>query len=400
MKRHRQLAALMIGLFAFTLCASSLLAAEPNKKAWLENWYKQNPQWRALHFMRAPKPEDLPKFEKLIAESLVPAGINVLILGITYDFQYQSHPELKCTGMNKKQARELVETCHKSGIRLIPLFECLGHQSMDRGLLKGYPDFDQPLDIAPGDKHSYSHEWCPSNPNVNKIVCDLFDELIDAFHADALHVGMDEVFMIGSKNCPKCHGKNVAELFAGVVNPLHDHLVKEKGVEMLMWGDRLLKSPEYGSRNAASTAGTHPAIDMVPKDIIMCDWHYPMQDDYPSVRFFEEKGFRVLPATWHYRNAALAFIRCSHRDATDRMLGFLFTYWARDCNGLLEALKTEDTNQSNYADDKPGPNPRVTSRQYANVIQAGLKEIAHPSEAPKPSPTKNKPTKEPTTDGI
>ena len=164
MKRQRQLAALMIGLFAFALAAGTLLAAEPDKKAWLENWYKQNPQWRALHMMRAPKPENLPKFEKLIAESLVPAGINVLILGINYEFQYQSHPELKCTGMNKKQARELVETCHKCGIRLIPLFECLGHQPSRGGLLKAHPEFDQPLDIPAGDKHSLQPRVVPLEP--------------------------------------------------------------------------------------------------------------------------------------------------------------------------------------------------------------------------------------------
>ena len=145
---------------------------------------------------------------------------------------------------------------------------------------------------------------------MNPIVFDLMDELIDAFEADALHVGMDEVFLIGSEKCPRCKGKDVAELFAGVVNRLHQHLVKEKGVEMLMWGDRLLKSPEYGSKWEASKTGSHPAIDMVPKDIIICDWHYPLQDDYPSVRFFQEKGFRVLPATCKTTDAALALIRC------------------------------------------------------------------------------------------
>ena len=170
----------------------------------------------------------------------------------------------------------------------------------------------------------------------------------------------------------------MAELFAGVVNPLHQHLVKEKGVEMLMWGDRLLKSPEYGSRFAASLVGTHPAIDMVPKDIIMCDWHYPLQDDYPSVRLFQEKGFRVLPATYQYRDAALAFIRCSHRDATDRMLGFLFTYWSGGGERLLEALKTEDADKSNYIDDKPGPTKRVTPRQHGQHDSGRLERTGPP----------------------
>jgi hypothetical protein len=273
--------------------------------------------------------------------------------------------------------------CHKNGIRLIPLMNCLGHQS-DRGgasaLLRKYPEFTQPMDIPEGDKHKFTPEWCPSHPDVNKIVFDLFDELIDAFDADAVHVGMDEIFMIGSKNCPRCQGKNVAELYAGVVNALHQHLVKEKGVEMLIWGDRMLKSPEYGSRFAASLAGTHPAIDMVPKDIIVCDWHYPLQDDYPSVRLFQEKGFRVLPATYQTTDAALAFIRCSRKDATPRMLGFLFTCW-RDGNGaqLLAAMQGDDKPEPAADPATKKPN-RISARQIADTIKAGLKELATPSE--------------------
>ena len=407
MNRQRQLAPLMIALFAFTLFASTLLAAEPDKKldkkAWLENWRKQNPQWRALHMGR-PRPDSLPKFQQLIAESLAPAGINVLILEVDYQFQFQSHRELNGEGgMTKEQARELAETCHKNGIRLIPLLNCLGHQSARGGpsaLLSMYPEFDETPRIPVSSKTIYCREWCPSNPDVNKIVFDLFDELIDAFDADALHVGMDEVFLIGANNCPRCEGKKVADLFAGVVNQLHQHLVKEKGVEMLMWGDRFLKSPEYGSKWAASLTGSHPAIDMVPKDIIICDWHYPLQDDYPSVRLFQEKGFRVLPATYQFRDAAVAFIRSSHRDATDRMLGFLFTCWSGGGERLLEELKGQGSDPSDILDTKPESSKRVTPRQLANTIRAGLKELANPSEAPKPIPTEKKPPKQPTVDGI
>ena len=48
--------------------------------------------------MRPPRPENLPKFKELVAESLAPVGINVLILEIDYQFQFQSHPELEGRG--------------------------------------------------------------------------------------------------------------------------------------------------------------------------------------------------------------------------------------------------------------------------------------------------------------
>ncbi len=384
-KMCRRRTGLTIGILTLALTAGAVLAAEPSKKQWLEDWQKQNPKWRAFHTLQ-PRPELLPVTKQLITEALKPMGFNALIVEVDYRFEFASHPELECRGISKEQARDLAETCRKNGIRLIPLFNCLGHQSGTKGtspaaLLKKHPEFDETPEIPQGEKSMYCREWCPSHPEVNKIVFDLLDDLIDGFDADALHVGMDEVFLLGNDKCPRCQGKDKAALFAGVVNQLHQHLVKEKGVEMLMWGDRLLKSPEYGSKWAASTLGTHPAIDMVPKDIIICDWHYPLQKDYPSVRLFQEKGFRVLPATYNIQAGAVAFIRSSRKDDTGRMLGFLFTNWS-DGNGqrLLSTLKEVEAGAAPQPAANTGNPKRVNPRQLAETIRAGVKELNTPSD--------------------
>jgi len=39
----------------------------------------------------------------------------------------------------------------------------------------------------------YCRSWCPQNPEVNKVVFALVDELVNAFEATAFHAGMDEV---------------------------------------------------------------------------------------------------------------------------------------------------------------------------------------------------------------
>ena len=345
------------------------MAAGPAHKAWLETWQKKNPTWRALHLIN-PQPERMALTEKFVRESLAPLGINVLILEVDYGFQFTSHPDLECRGINKEQARKLAETCRNNGIRLIPLFNCLGHQSWGSNtsaLLKKHPELDETPQIPATNKGVYCREWCPSNPDVDRIVFDLLDELIEAFDADALHVGMDEVFLIGNEQCPRCKGKDIGVLFAGVVNALHHHLVKDKGVEMLMWGDRLLDAGKfsYGSWEASKT-GSHRAIDQIPKDIIICDWHYERRADYPSVRFFQQQGFRVLPSPWKNTDAGVAFLRCARKDATERMLGVLFTGWSAGGNGerLMAALKGETD-----ANDKD------TAKQVAATIKAGLMEL-------------------------
>jgi len=196
--------------------------------------------------------------------------------------------------------------------------------------------------------------------------------LIDAFEADAVHVGMDEVFLIGDKNCPRCKDKDVAELFAKAVNGLHEHLVARQGVEMLMWGDRLLDAGKFGYGTwEASKTGSYRAIGQIPKDIIVCDWHYERRDDYPSVRFFQQQGFRVLPSTWKKPDAAVALVRCARKDATERMLGVLFTGWSAGGNGeyLMTALKGQEIDARE----------NDTAKQVAATIRAGLDALAAPA---------------------
>jgi len=382
----------LAGLWLLALGALAT-AAEPSGKAWLEKWKAGNRQWRAYH-LTSPSGEKLPVTKPLIADVLAPMGINAIIVEVNYGYQFASHPELEGRGLNKQQARELTEVCRRHGIRLIPLMNCLGHQSWGPrpgALLKKYPQFDETPSIAQDDKKIYCREWCPSHPDVNKIVFDLLDELIDAFDADAMHVGMDEVFLIGDKNCPRCKGKDVGELFAKVVNELHRHLVVDKDVEMLMWSDRLLDSSvmKYG-RWESSATGSHRAIDRVPKDIIMCDWHYELpavyrrmgqETPFPSVRFFQEKGFRVLPGTWRTPEAGVALIRASRQGATDKMLGILFTGWSNGPGGedLLHALRGQDSRPEKTADAKAAKRVE-TARGIAATIKAGLKELESPGK--------------------
>jgi hypothetical protein len=166
---------------------------------------------------------------------------------------------------------------------------------------------------------------------VNQLVYDLIDELVDAFQADAFHVGMDEVFILGQ--CPRCKGKDNAKLFATAVNDLHAHLVGKRKLQMLMWGDRLLdgKATGYGEWEASEN-GTFPAIDRIPKDIIVCDWHYETRYNdapavYPSVALFQQKGIRVWPSAWKSDENVQLLVDASQRKRTDRMMGYLATTW-------------------------------------------------------------------------
>jgi len=99
------------------------------------------------------------------------------------------------------------------------------------------------------------------HPKVHEVVLPLVDEICEVFEADAFHAGMDEVFYIGESQCPRCSGKDKAELFAGEVRLIHDHLHERKR-QLWIWGDRLLdgKATGLGEWKPASTTPTVPLI--------------------------------------------------------------------------------------------------------------------------------------------
>jgi len=176
------------------------------------------------------------------------------------------------------------------------------------------------------------------------MIFKLMDEIIDAFKADAFHVGMDEVFLLGSEFSPSTKGQDSGKLYAKAINDIYDHLVKNRGIEMLMWGDRLFDGANYDFGEwESSLNGTASAVDAIPKDIIICPWHYEKKTAYPSIPMFIEMGFRVLPTSWRNVEASQELIKYSQKLENPKMLGHLFTTWGKtdylSYPPLIEGLK-------------------------------------------------------------
>ncbi len=296
--------------------------------------------WRAVHLLDYNTDSALDALGQNL-EALAKQGINVVILEVDYNFAFKSHPELRrgTDPITQDGAQRFAARCKKLGIRLIPQFQSLGHQSWKAEtfpLLTFYPKFDLTPGAFPNNDGIYCREWDPLNQEVWRVVFELMDEIIDAFRADALHAGMDEVFLLGSEQSPSTKGKAPDVLFANAVKEIHDHLVKKRKIQMLMWGDRLIDAAkyDYGEWEAAKN-GTAAAVDLIPKDIIICDWHYETRDSYPSIEMFIGKGFRLLTAGWKDVDATKALIIHGRSYKSSKLLGHLFTTWGVKKDELL-----------------------------------------------------------------
>ena len=153
------------------------------------------------------------------------------------------------------------------------------------------------------------------------------------FETDAFHAGMDEVFYIGEAQCPRCSGRDKAELFAGEVRTIRDHLALN-GRKLWIWGDRLIDGKTTGLGEwEASFNNTYRAVDMIPKDVIICDWHYERPDQTPV--YFAMKGLSVITCPWRNPGNAvfqvkdmIKFRNSATPEMRDRYLGMVQTVWS------------------------------------------------------------------------
>lgn len=255
----------------------------------------------------APGKDGVDPFVKFIKEELAPKKVNTMILRVDYNYEFESQPELRdSVALSKADVKKIVNACRSAGIKIVPQINLLGHQSWAStlgNLLEVYPQFDETPHVKMPEKYEwpnadglYCKSYCPLHPEVHKVVFNVMDEICDVFETDAFHAGMDEVFYIGDDKCPRCGGRDKAELFAGEVTKIRNHLAT-KGRELWIWGDRLIDGKVTGiGMWEASMNNTHRAIDMIPKDVVICDWHYERPDK--TAVYFAMKGFRVITCPW------------------------------------------------------------------------------------------------------
>lgn len=310
---------------------------------------------------------------EFIEHGLVPLGYNTLILELNPGYAYRCFPEFSTGTLCRSDIREILKVCRKYDVRLIPLFQCLSHQSDYGGkpwpLYVEHPELLERPEVPYNAKwpEIYCHSWCCSNDRVYDYIFPMLDEVIEDFEAEVVHIGLDEVFDIGEDTCPRCRGKNKAELFADTVMKIKEHLDR-MGIRTMMWGDRLLNAQAMNYQMwEADRFGIYPALqdrERISRDIMITDWHYDRHPHgYPSIDLFMNEGFTVIPAVFMdpeqarhmlgYMVEAEYIAKKLH--ARGNIGGVLCTHWdALDeerCTHLMKGIRNsdpEDTNTSYF----------------------------------------------------
>ena len=357
---------LALGGAALSLAAAgglSVTAEEPKPVS------PEQPGWKELpvraFLLSAPETKDVALACQFIREALPKEGVNTLVLRIEYRYQFKSHPELAdFDALSRDDLRQISEACKAGGIKLIPCTNLFAHQSEQEKilpLLAKYPQFDESPEYNPphpwvngGAFDFYTKSVCPQHPDLYKVILPLVDELMEACEADAFHAGFDEVWVIGHPQCPRCGGKDPAELFARHATRLRDHLAEKNG-RLWIWSDRLLDGKTSNLLAwQASMNNTWRAIDLIPQDILICDWKY--EDAPPTPAYFAIKGFDVLASPCDKADVALAQLEMVYlirqnggradfsKTLAARMQGMFATSWV-DAGKFIRAYYGTEENE-------------------------------------------------------
>ncbi|MBR4864935.1 MAG: family 20 glycosylhydrolase [Oscillospiraceae bacterium] len=270
--------------------------------------------FRGVHLF-IPSEAGMDFAKRLIKYVISPMGYNTVILQVSGGMIYERHPEISAAfahavemrsqgwpafphngiaegkPITKALLKEYIAYIRSFGIDVIPEVQSLAHVQY---LTHAFPEIAEiapeqlkdNVDTTQEDKLPstfYHHDYCPSNPRTYEILFDVIDEIIEVFEPrEFVHMGHDEVRSIGV--CPHCKDKTPTELFAGDINKIHAYLA-QKGLRMMIWGDMLQPMPKYP---------THPAIDLIPKDIVILDfiWYFHLDKDIEDNLL--SKDFQVL----------------------------------------------------------------------------------------------------------
>lgn len=246
--------------------------------------------------------------------------------------KWDSHPEIAApNSISKSDLRELVALCRANFIEPIPLINTPGHAEwMFRG--------GRNLDLAEDPQTPYA--YAVGNPQSTVFIRQILSEAIEVFRPRTFHLGHDEVTLRGRFPNPDSRffkpKQSATDLVMGNLRSLHAWLGAQK-IQTMVWSDMFLHPDEGPDAASAPSAGeAQKRREMLPKGVVIADWHYGGNHLYPSLEIFKKHGIQTVAATWNTPQNIRYFSRAARENGSN---GLLQTTWA----GYFPDAQTLDT---------------------------------------------------------
>ena len=206
-----------------------------------------------------------------LVDQLALFGYNALYLHFSDDqgltIELQAHPELVSDhAMTRATVQRLIRHAAAAGIEIIPEVEAWGHAGW---ILDHHPALADATDTG---------TLAMGNEAVYALLDTVIDEVAALFATSRyIHIGMDEAwFPAVADTTPEldrqitAHVKRVADM------------VRSHGRTPMMWADMITYR--------------HRVLAALPRDIVMIDWRYWIDETEARTRTLKEAGYTVITA--------------------------------------------------------------------------------------------------------
>ena len=269
--------------------------------------------WRGIHMFTGPTAWSLHR--RMYERVLMPLKMNKLVLQCE-QAAWKSRPELKnpisAPLADLRAEFDFLRTHH---VEPIPLIQSLGHMEW---FFK--PRQNRFMAVNP----DYPYTLNPEIPAAQAAVKALWDEAFDLLHPRVMHIGFDEIGMIGFH----LSRDREIDFWKRQLSFLHQY-AREHRATLMLWGDMGL-APGEGPDACNGLTKERAALlrSTIPRGSFVADWHYLNNPD-PAVyktnlRIWQQNGNRPLASPWLWPNNVRGFVQA----AVEEGAGLLQTTWA------------------------------------------------------------------------
>ncbi len=219
---------------------------------------------------------------KRLVDTLAFYKLNQLQLYVEHAFAFSKIPELSA-GKTPLTAADIIELdgyCADRCVDLVPSLSTFGHLYE----LLRLPRFERLNELNISASETPRDLWDRmahytldvGNPESFELVKSMIEEYAPLFSSRWFNICCDETFDLGKgKNAERARLDGVGCLYVEFVNKIIG-AVRSVGKRPMLWGDIVLKHPEY--------------ISELPKDTVFLNWDYAPDASDESVKKFRDAG--------------------------------------------------------------------------------------------------------------
>lgn len=206
-----------------------------------------------------------------LVDQLALFGYNALYLHFSDDqgltVEIKSHPELVSKyAMSQETVRRLIRHAASAGIEIIPEVEAWGHAGW---ILDHHPELADSTDTETLEM---------GNEAVYALLDAVIDEVAALFTSSRyVHIGMDEAWFPAVPDITLEMDREIATHVNRVAE-----MVRSRGRTPMMWADMVTHRPRV--------------LAELPRDVVMIDWRYWIDETDAETRTLKEAGFSVITA--------------------------------------------------------------------------------------------------------